>query len=708
MEIEASGLAFEAPIRAELGVDGDLAAVDVRVSGLRVSRLRVEHGHVASIVATLTSHQLKLAQAFGDGRFALDVRGAEANDVGDWRQYFPSTPDLVVRSGVVTADGHADGVLAERRAHAGLRLSVRRLAVKRGADQLTADVTGSAQLRDVSLSGAVGTATVAAEDVAVRLGPVLVAGKLGADVDLQRATWKDRTFDLSGSRVVLRAVSVGSTRRGATVLLVPSLTVAAPRLAIAPSRIDGRVSVDLPRADLAHLGGLEDLLPLPVGFGVEDGTGQARLHAEVDLGSGSMRGDAGFVARGVRMRAGSTELFGDLDFTVRARRTTAGGSTDLSGSALAVTRAGTGKGPPPEDAWWGNVALGEASLRTSGGVRFDAKVHVAAKDASPGTAVVAQNTSVPAWAANIFRMPALDADAHVRVGPSSIEVSSLLAHGGGTSIRADYAKRDGRQDGAVLLDLGWIDLGYDLADGATGLVLFGPARWFARKTEILRDAAAAARHEGDAAEQLARYAAMTPELRGDEARTLAERCSVALSDCDGASIQNLLEAAGDPGERSALSGITHAPAVVAAAKGGADGARLDPLVTGIVAEALKIGGELALDNIPPVARSVAARDPDAARGKVITVTGRTSLIRREGPYSVGTLTTDAEPVHFVTPFATPAVSETFARFRGVFVQRYAPTDASHGEPPSLVVVGAFQGEDSSTKGWRGAARPPRD
>jgi hypothetical protein len=120
-----------------------------------------------------------------------------------------------------------------------------------------------------------------------------------------------------------------------------------------------------------------------------------------------------------------------------------------------------------------------------------------------------------------------------------------------------------------------------------------------------------------------------------------------------------------------------------------DGATLDPLVTGIVAETLKIAGELALDNIPPVARSAAARDPDAARGKVITVTGRTSSIRREGPYSVGTLTTDAEPVHFVTPFATPAVSETLARFRGVFVQRYAPADPSHGELPSLVVVGAF-------------------
>jgi hypothetical protein len=108
-----------------------------------------------------------------------------------------------------------------------------------------------------------------------------------------------------------------------------------------------------------------------------------------------------------------------------------------------------------------------------------------------------------------------------------------------------------------------------------------------------------------------------------------------------------------------------------------------------VAEALRIGGESTLDNIPAMALVAAANNPDAARGKVIAVTGRASPIRREGAYSVGELTTDAEPVYFVTPFATNAAPETLARFRGVFVQRYASTSPPHGQPPSLVLVGAF-------------------
>jgi hypothetical protein len=287
-------------------------------------------------------------------------------------------------------------------------------------------------------------------------------------------------------------------------------------------------------------------------------------------------------------------------------------------------------------------------------------------------------------------MPVLDADAQLRLGPSSFEMHSLVAHGGSTSLRAEYAKRNGRQDGAVLLDLGWTALGYDLADGATGLVLFGPESWFGRKTTMMRGAAAAAQRETDATEQLARYAEMTPALRKDEANALAAHCALEMRSCDGMSVENLLRTAADAGERDTLSGITYAPMVVAAAKEGTDGTTLEPLVMGSVAEALRIGGESTLDNIPSMARVVAANDSDAARGKVITVTGRASPMQREGAYSVGTMTTDAEPVYFVTPFATHAAPEkTFARFRGVFVQRYVSANQSHGEPPSLVLIGTF-------------------
>jgi hypothetical protein len=268
-------------------------------------------------------------------------------------------------------------------------------------------------------------------------------------------------------------------------------------------------------------------------------------------------------------------------------------------------------------------------------------------------------------------------------------VRSLVARGGSASVRAEYAKRYGRQDGAVLLDLGWISLGYDLADDDIGLVLFGAEGWYGRKRATLGRAARSAQRQTDATEELARYAAMTPEKREDESRALAARCALDRRSCDGASVASLLRAAANAGERAALNGITHAPLVIAAAKAGTDGTTLDPVVVGAVAEALRIGGISTLDHISRTTRAAAASDPAAARGKLISVTGRATLTRPEGPYSVGTLMTAAGPVHFVTPFTTPDLGETVARFRGVFVQRYASAEQPPGQPPALVLVGAF-------------------
>jgi len=646
--IGAGALVLEAPIRTELGVQEHLATIDMRVSGAGAER-----AHIASIAVAVTSGELQLAHLGGDARFAVDVGGATTNDIAAWQHYFPSTSTFAIRSGTVAADAHAKGSLVE------------------------------------GGGWAAGTATVAADDVTVALGPAVLGGRLEAHVDLRRATWADRRVELSGSDVVLRSVSARSAGGEGAVLIVPSLTAVAPRLVLAPSGVDGQVSIDLPRADLDHLGGLGELVSLPKGITIENGRGRAKLHADVELGTGSARADGNLVLRGLRGHALSAELFGDLDCTLKARRSGGPqGSTDLSGSTLAMTHAGTGKGMPLEEAWWARGALKQATLWTGGGVRFDGKVHVTAKDASPATAIVSQNTAVPAWAADIFRMPVLDADAEVRVAPSSFEVRSLLAHGGKTSVRAEYARRNGRQDGGALLDLGWIDLGYDLAEGSTGLVLVGPDAWFGRKVATLRDAAAAARSKADTTMQLARYAAMTPALRGDEARTLAAQCTLEARSCDGTSIESLLRAAPDARERDTLGGIAYAPMVVAAAKGGKDGTTLDPRVVGSVGEALRMGGQPALDDIPAMAPVAAASDSDAARGKVVVVAGHVSSIRREGTTSVGTLTTDAEPVYFVTPFATDVAPENPARFRGVFVQRYTLADGSQGRP-SLVLVGVF-------------------
>ena len=109
-ELDAKGLALTGPVRTEVAVDGGRAAVDTRISGLRVSRGGVEQARVASIAAGLTSRRLQIASLFDDARFTVDVGGATTNDIAAWQRYVPSTAAFVVRVGRGARGGPRGGV----------------------------------------------------------------------------------------------------------------------------------------------------------------------------------------------------------------------------------------------------------------------------------------------------------------------------------------------------------------------------------------------------------------------------------------------------------------------------------------------------------------------------------------------------------------------------------------------------------------------
>ena len=688
-EVDVAGLAIAAPLRAQLGVEGDLATLGGGVSEVRVSRLGVEQARATSVAATLTSRHRDIKHFFADASFVLDVDGAASDDIGRWKHFFPAASTFDLRSAAVAGDGHAEGSIAERRGRATLQVLAQRVSLSRGRFGVTADIAADIQLPDVSLG-----------EMRFELGASsVVVANTGATLD--RASVRVRAVTLRATSAEIRAGS-GSASAAATIAIAdiavgapggvivavaPSLTMSAPRFAVTPSGMNGPLAIDLPHLDLLALRGLRDILPLPQSFDLQDGRGRARLHAVIDLGTGAARGDCDLSARGVRGRVASTQLFGDLTASVHARRTPgAWGWTDLSGSTFAVRRAGTGDAAPSDRGWWANAALRDATLRTRGGAQFDAKIRVDARDATPATALVAQNTAVPRWAADLFRMPVLDSDGELRIAPRSLEVRSLVAHGGGQSLHLEYANRGGRLEGAMLMDVGAVELGYDLTDGAKGLVLLGSEGWFARKQAALHVASDRARASTQAAEQLGRYRMMTPPQRAEEATALAAGCSLDPHACDGASIASLLEASDAGDERGQLAAVTSAPMVVAAARAGSDGALLDPMVVGNVTETLRMGGRSTLDRIPGVARAAAVKDPAAARGRVIVVSGRVSSVRDEGATSTGMLTMGVETNYFVTPFSIEGVSgSTLARFRGVFVQKYSPA----GQPSSVVLVGSF-------------------
>jgi hypothetical protein len=308
-----------------------------------------------------------------------------------------------------------------------------------------------------------------------------------------------------------------------------SLKVTDRHLRLAQVFDDAQFKLDISRAETDDLGSWNRLLGAP-GWAVRSGTAVANGHAEgslaarsgrgrlllsvrrlsvehgsirfvadiasnfdvtgVSLSSGLASGAAAISAENASIELDASQLTGTLGLHIDVSRANwAGAAREFSGSGtIAIENASVRDGRASDD-WWGDLEVREATLRTNGGIRFDAKAHLTAKDAAPAVAIVSEKTGVPTWAADALKMPGLDADAELRIAPSSLDVRSLVAHGGSTSLRMEYTRHHGHEDGGILLDLGWADLGYNLADGATGPVLLNPGSWFARKIASMRNGA---------------------------------------------------------------------------------------------------------------------------------------------------------------------------------------------------------------------------
>lgn len=105
-------------------------------------------------------------------------------------------------------------------------------------------------------------------------------------------------------------------------------------------------------------------------------------------------------------------------------------------------------------------------------------------------------------------------------------------------------------------------------------------------------------------------------------------------------------------------------------------------------------GPMVLDALPKTSLAEAAKDPDSARGSAIRASGTVIEIRKvTGTLFQGSLASDdgVHVVYFFTSMPTAGVyANSWAAFRGVFVQEYDYANVSGGQTRSLLLVGGFQ------------------
>lgn len=131
-----------------------------------------------------------------------------------------------------------------------------------------------------------------------------------------------------------------------------------------------------------------------------------------------------------------------------------------------------------------------------------------------------------------------------------------------------------------------------------------------------------------------------------------------------------------------------------AAKGAADGDDLATMhatrIVGLVGRPSM--GSTLLDEMTSTTLAIAKRDPDAARGRVIKVSGRIIELRTTHGLSEGILLTDDRTeVRFMTSTSVAGLKATaISTYRGVFVQRHLYKSSTGQRKQSFVIVGSFE------------------
>jgi hypothetical protein len=201
---------------------------------------------------------------------------------------------------------------------------------------------------------------------------------------------------------------------------------------------------------------------------------------DVDLVKLVGDGEVAVAARNLRLRLGAERMQGELTVAVHAKAN--GAVTDLSGTRIAFRSDGA----PGTLDWWGRVQLRQATFCVRPGLRFRSAVSATAKDGSPLTALVADNTALPQWLIDAVSTKGLEATGELAVTPSVFALRSVEAHAQGADVGFEFGKiRQQKKEWALLLDLGVALAGVDVSDGQTQVLLFGARPWFHAKVASL-------------------------------------------------------------------------------------------------------------------------------------------------------------------------------------------------------------------------------
>jgi hypothetical protein len=438
-------LAVKSALTATFDVDETKTLVGrTRTEGLVVSKAGAPPVS-ASLQAEITSRKLRLAHGFDDASFHLHATNIRTRSLEEW--ITPGDQNSFWATGVVNGDADLDVLQEPLRTRGNISFAMMDVTIAQDSLRIVTNLKGEAKIENASL-------------------------------DEKKF---DGSIDAELHDVVANSISKSNVR----LFSASQISVRAPELVITKSGVQGKVDVDMPRAESGDLATLHDLLPLPDTVKLVGGVATANARGEIDLASLSGHGEMNLVASRLDVQIDHGAVYGNLGLQLRAVRG-ANGTTDLSGSTLTFSRGDAPNAPTNAPPWSATFDAVQARLVTSPNPYLTAALRGTATDASPATMFISGSTGIPNWLANAFRMPGLKIATGLLIAERRIEVQNLDARGDNAFVRFEYSRMGAMKDGAMYVGAGPLAAGVDLAGGSGRLIVFGPEKWFAQDVAKIR------------------------------------------------------------------------------------------------------------------------------------------------------------------------------------------------------------------------------
>jgi hypothetical protein len=315
--------------------------------------------------------------------------------------------------------------------------------------------------------------------LALRHGHVeATAGTLSASLDVPPGPPPIK----AGVRIDLHGLQTAGARASSLVVAIDGL----PRDLAGPDP-PRRVSIEVSG------GRIEDAKSVAAALGVRDRVeeGRGTFSAHLDGPPDHLSGEARVALKGVRARAASATLLGDVAVVVKVRALDPSRGADLSGTRIAVDRARAIHDSGAEDAapdWWGRIVLPRVELRLA--AKEDAPVADAdlagrCRDARPIVGLYARAEDLPGFVRGLFGMDGLSLRGSAIAGRSWLSLRELAADGDHASVHGVLRADEGGSRGAALLSVRGLSVGVEVSPAGTSVHFIAPGSWYGDKVAQL-------------------------------------------------------------------------------------------------------------------------------------------------------------------------------------------------------------------------------